>query len=824
MADNFLPNDKTEPLLNERYEDHEKNKTVYVIQFPNPSDQSQTDLDEHIELRKARKQMFKVFKTSLKIQRPQDKIKKGVITELDSANSPSKTDVEKKNDSEAIPDMVKKKVKWLFSGYHGEEAKKSDSNEQHHDQHQGHDNSQHDIDTVHSMTRRNFLKDIISAVLYTIEYELNLKYTLLLSRDKDEIFCEIYAEEEWLKSKAQALGYRLQLKKDENLSADHLRKYPFKQVSPYAKFEIPKNFIGAEEIFTHFNENEKIDNTNGKTLFTYNDKVRLIRSSLNSRLDLHIMKEFMVSIEDFCIHLDKPLEELKKNWAHPKKVCASQPLHKIRDYFGEKIGLYFAWMEMYKRFMIVAGVVGLVIQIILLFRYFEDLNIEISQYCQVFFALFLAFWASAFDQMWGRREKILAWEWGTTNFYEEEEQRGEFKGKMIRDPVSNKMKRKVINPLWSNAKRFISYSVIMVILVSVLAIVWGIMAARWSLKLAINDTGLIIAGIINAVQIRIMNLVFDKIATWLNDWENHETETEYNNRLAVKIFIFRFFNSYTSLFYLSYNCEEAQNGGGIDSCMDFLGIQLAVIFFFSIILNIIEISVPYLLMKRRMISEDMKVKNQQKEDSTIREKLFPVEAEAKRESYESPLFDYIEMIIEFGYVALFGTSLPVLPLLLLFEILFEIRVDAWKICNIYKRADPHRSEDIGVFKDIILIMAYVGAINNSGLIIFTSGIVKNILANTTFSNEPFSYLVAFVVLEHVLLIGMFLISVLIPDNPEMVEKGLIWSERMINEKLYKANNEIKYTLFKSIIQDAVEKKAGSSDFLLREDHLNNTET
>ena len=391
MVESFLPNDKTEPLLNERYDEHEKSKTVYVIQFPYPLDLNNKDLDEHIELKKARKQIFKVFKTSLKIQRPQDIVKKVVTTEQESVNSPNKADIED-SDANAIPTFVKKNIKWLYSGYHGEEdAKIINSYEQHKDQ--GHNQFELDNDTVHTMTKREFLKAVIAAVLFTIEHILGLDYHLLLSRDKDEIFCEINAKEEWLKKKAQGLGYRLQLKKDESLSSDHLKKYPFKQVSPYAKFEIPKNSQGVEELFTRFDENEKIDNSKGETLFTYNDKVRLIRSSLNSRLDLHIMKEFKISIEDFCIHKQKPLEELKEIWAHPKKVFLSQPLHKIRDYYGEKIGLYFAWMEMYKRFMIVAGVVGLIVQIVLFVRYLENLDMAISQYYQVFFALFLAFWS-----------------------------------------------------------------------------------------------------------------------------------------------------------------------------------------------------------------------------------------------------------------------------------------------------------------------------------------------------------------------------------------------------------------------------------------------
>ena len=38
-----------------------------------------------------------------------------------------------------------------------------------------------------------------------------------------------------------------------------------------------------------------------------------------------------------------------------------------------------------------------------------------TQTIQLAFSVFLAFWASGFDQFWTRREKGLAWKWGTTN-------------------------------------------------------------------------------------------------------------------------------------------------------------------------------------------------------------------------------------------------------------------------------------------------------------------------------------------------------------------------------------------------------------------------
>ena len=766
-----------QPLLEGQQPHHRlKDMRIYVIQFPNFEDQNNKDLDEKITFHEARKRFFKVFKTSRKIQRP---------TELELK------DIGKINEKEkqAIPQRVREQVPWLYGNEHED----------------------------HNISLREFLRDIISSILFTIQYELNLHYSLLLSRDKDEVFCEIWGSERWLTLKAQSIGYRLQFRANpDDVTSEQLAQYPFKRVSPYAKFEIPKIFAQnsheAKKLFKHYDDDEKETLVKG-SLFTYNDRVRLIRNSLNTRLDLHAMKDYNVSIEDFCLHSEKPLNELKNEWANFGNLFGGQPLNKIRNYFGEKSALYFSWMEMYKNFMISAGILGLIIQILLFLRYFEVTeNGRISQAGQVFFALFLAFWGMCFDQLWRRREKILAWEWGTTEFYEEEEQRGQFRGALQKDPVTGKMKRTQANFTFYKFKNFLSYSVILVIVIVVVAIVWGIMVLRWTLQYAINENRLIVAGILNAVQIRILNLVYDKIATWLNNWENHETETIYNDKLAIKIFLFRFFNSYSSLFYLAYYCDEAREMGNGVTCMDFLGIQLALIFFISILLNIVEILVPFLLMKRRLVAENMKIDDLADKDNSIRKNMFAVEKEAKKESYESPLFDYIEMIIEFGYVVLFGTALPILPLFLLIEIIFEIRVDAWKLCNLMKRADPHRSEDIGVFKDIIMVMVYAGATNNSALIIFTSGAVKSFFSDLDITNTMTHELLAFIFLEHFLFIGMFLISVLIPDEPDFVQKGLEWSDRIIQDKLYNASNTYKVNVAKELIQKTIENMKNKDDF------------
>lgn len=750
---------------------------VYVIQFPSPFNPKLEKADKKITYKEARKNYFKVFKTTSK-------------QEL-AFNKKPKED-QKKKDESFIPDMIKSNVPWLYD---------------------------EKIPAESTLPVKEYLAAIISGILFTIKYELNLNYTLLESRDQDEIFCEIYAKEEWLEGKAQIEEYRLQFKTWKDDKTD-LHIYPFKEVLPFAKFEVPENSTKEEvrKLFRQFDHNEnEVDNG---SLFVYNDKVRLVRSSLNSRLDLHTMKELRVSIEDFCIHSEEPLKELKSEWANFRKIFSSQPLTKIKNYFGEKAGLYFAWMETYKNFMITAAAVGTIVQILVFIDYNgdSDNSVTLKSVSQVFFAIFLALWASTFDQLWTRKEKVFAWKWGTTSFYEEEEQRGEFKGKMFKDPVTNKMKRQTNNKVWHKLQMFLSYSVIFVFIVCVGGIISSILILRYILSSDGTPTiwSYLLSGVLNAIQIRVMNLLYDRIAVLLNDWENHETETIYNNQLAVKSFIFKFVNSYSTLFYLAYFKGDFEICGD-GACMNFLSIQLAIIFLLSILLNFIELLVPWLLMKRRIISEDLDMQKLQKDNPTIRTDLYAVEKEAKCESYESPLEDYIEMIIEFGYIVIFGTALPILPLILLIEIYIEIRVDSWKMCNICKRADPNRSEDIGVFKDIIVAIAYMGSVNNAGIIVYTSGIFKDWL-ESDYSGDYWKVLVAFVILEHTLILAMFLISVIVPDEPEVVKNGLVWSERIINERLYKTGGA-KTDSAKFIVDDRLNSETNTGDFILTESKI-----
>jgi Calcium-activated chloride channel len=52
----------------------------------------------------------------------------------------------------------------------------------------------------------------------------------------------------------------------------------------------------------------------------------------------------------------------------------------------------------------------------------------------------------------------------------------------------------------------------------------------------ISQYGATVTSVINAVQIQVLNFVYRKIALKLTEFENHRTQTQFEDSLIVKVF------------------------------------------------------------------------------------------------------------------------------------------------------------------------------------------------------------------------------------------------------------------------------------------------
>lgn len=194
----------------------------------------------------------------------------------------------------------------------------------------------------------------------------------------------------------------------------------------------------------------------------------------------------------------------------------------------------------------------------------------------------------------------------------------------------------------------------------------------------------------------------------------------------------------------------------------------------NLFLNIIELGLPFIKSRIRM----------RKLQNTF---VAPEQMQKSYESYDEPLDDYMEIVIGYGYVVLFGVAFPFTPLMALFLCIVELRVDAWKLCNLTRRPFPSKDGSIGIWLKVTQAMAVAGVITNVGVIIFTTDVFDSASSQQQW--------ITFFIIEHALLIFKISLSAVIPDKPSYVEDGLKWSSRVANEKIYEryvdANQERK---------------------------------
>uniref|UniRef100_A0A3B3UHR5 Anoctamin n=1 Tax=Poecilia latipinna TaxID=48699 RepID=A0A3B3UHR5_9TELE len=283
----------------------------------------------------------------------------------------------------------------------------------------------------------------------------------------------------------------------------------------------------------------------------------------------------------FPLHEQRILNQLMTSWV--QAVCERQPLDDICDYFGVKIGMYFAWLGFYTNSMLYPAVIGFLLWILA-----EDDQTS-QDICCVVFALFNVVWATLFLERWKRREAELAYRWGTLDTPAEslEEPRPQFRGVRRCSPITGC--EEFYYPAWKRAmfRWLVSLPVCLLCLCFVfLAMLLCLQLQEVVMEIQeLPSITRFIPKILLAITVTVCDEVYKKIAYWLNDMENYRLQSAYENNLIIKMVFFEFINSYLSLFYIGFYLKD----------MDRLKEMLATLLIFRQFLqNIKEVLQPYL--------------------------------------------------------------------------------------------------------------------------------------------------------------------------------------------------------------------------------------
>ncbi|XP_026138664.1 anoctamin-7-like [Carassius auratus] len=573
-------------------------------------------------------------------------------------------------------------------------------------------------------------------------------------------------------------------------------------------------------------------------------------------------------------------------WACWRKY---QPLDHIREYFGEKIALYFAWLGFYTGWLLPAAVVGFIIFLFGIWLMVTDVaakelctsentfvmcplcNIcsywNLSSICYtykagllfdnggtVFFSIFMSLWAVTFLEHWKRTSSILSHRWDCSEFEEiEERPRPEFTAlapMTVRNPVTGAEEpyfpetQRLSRTLTGNMVIILMIAIVLIFLIAIILYrtILSIIIYRSQSAFFIFSAGRIASltgSMLNLLVILLLSRLYTYLAQILTRWEMHRTQTKYEDAFILKVFIFQFVNFYSSPVYIAffkgrfvgypgnYNTLLGirNEDCGASGCLIELAQELLVIMVGKqVISNIQEFVLPKLKTwwHRRKLKPAPSKEVIDEPDSEP--ELSPWEANYQLLVCEGLFDEYLEMVLQFGFITIFVAACPLAPLFALINNWVEVRLDAQKFVCEYRRPVVERAQDIGIWLTILKFISYLAVISNAFLIAFTSDFLPRLFyryttgsmrgyinftlavapANLTQSpvtcryrglrdekgqpTQDYYHLLAIrlsfvIIFEHVVLLIGRIIDWMVPDIPEEVEIKIKREHYMAKEAL-----------------------------------------
>ena len=316
-----------------------------------------------------------------------------------------------------------------------------------------------------------------------------------------------------------------------------------------------------------------------------------------------------------------------------------------------------------------------------------------------------------------------------------------------------------------------------------------------------------------------LTTLLTNVATQLNDFENWETTESYQNALTQKLFILNFITSYLPIFLTAF--VYVPFGSLIVPYLDIFSLtarpfaehekQLTApkvgfeinparlrkqVIYFTVTAQIVnfalEVVVPYVKRQGFMKYQEMKAERAAQKGGAApsasandhpeeAEFLARVRNEATLDVYDVAS-DLREMVVQFGYLALFSVVWPLTPVSFIINDWIELRSDAVKIAIEMQRPTPHRADSIGPWLDDLEFLAWLGSITTAALVYLFSndGMGPD---GTPATIQGWALLLTIFLSEHIYLVVRWAVRLAISkmDSPGMEkERG----ERFMVRKRY----------------------------------------
>ncbi|RMZ10589.1 hypothetical protein D0862_03193 [Hortaea werneckii] len=440
-------------------------------------------------------------------------------------------------------------------------------------------------------------------------------------------------------------------------------------------------------------------------------------------------------------------KEWIKKWS-TQWLLSPEDLDEIRNRLGEKIAYYFAFTQAYFTALIFPAGLGVLAWAFL--GYFSSI-----------YATLISLWCVIFTEWWKHQEHDLAIRWGVSGVRRIETRRQEFQPtQTISDPVTGEQMH--VFPAMHRLKRQLLQVPFALAAILVLG---TLIATCFAIEVFISEVYggpfksilVFLPTILLTTGMPMLSGVLTSAASKLTDYENYETESQQERSMTSKIFVLNFITSYlpvclTAFVYVPFGslivpyldifsltvkpfAEDDKQLTAPKDPMQFTinpaRLRKQVIYFTvtaQIVNFAMEVIVPYLKRQGFTKLKEMQSKRASKSSPDSagaaasiqdppeeKEFLARVRSEAELDVYDV-YADLREMVVQYGYLALFSVIWPLVPVSFLINNWVELRADAVKICVEMQRPTPWRADTIGPWLDALTFITWLGSITMSALV------------------------------------------------------------------------------------------------------------
>lgn len=476
-----------------------------------------------------------------------------------------------------------------------------------------------------------------------------------------------------------------------------------------------------------------------------------------------------VILDTFPLHNPDKLKDLSEAWYSGNQLV--QPLDSVNGYFGSSVAFYFSFLDFYTWSLLPPAILGLSI------TYFSgeaeremEESVSGSGVASVeddsgqtvgghmIQAVFSMLWSTVFIELWKRRSSSLSYRWGTLHLAERfAEPRPGFHGDLGVNPVTGR--REPLFPEWQRNLRMALASVPVVglflglVVLGMLCFYWGeaqVQELHKDWDSLLSQTLLYMPSVLHIVYTNVLATVYKTVAQSLTEYENHREESAFQSHLTAKVLVFTFFNYFAVLFHIAFFKQD----------VPLLRKRLASLLIVTQLINqVTEVVIPFLV--DRFVSAPNRTESEDdpQEDKFRNQSTLP--------AFPGLFAEYIELLVQFGYLSLFSCVYPLTAVLLLINNLTEIRSDAYKICKLFRKPFSPPAASMGVWQIAFEVLSFVSVVSNCWLLLLSPWLQKLFQEREMSSTNM---LLLAVLMEHLLIVVKVILAVVIPDEPDWIRK------------------------------------------------------